>query len=147
MSLEGYPGSGFSGPQGPAGPTGPAAVVAQPVAVFIPDASLQNGWLNFDATGATWSRVRYYRSADGVVRLSGLIKSGSIAIILSLPASHAPVDIGSGGSMIFLVQAGGTGAAQIVVSANGAVSMNSYVAGGSNAFVSLDGIAFQAAKP
>jgi hypothetical protein len=108
---------GIAGPQGPTGPQGaqgvpgpdefraqstaPTVVGGLPevwVDTSIPDPSvpvwtplvLQNGWVNY---GAPYATARYWKSADGVVYLQGLIKSGAVAnqtVIATVPAGYRP---------------------------------------------------------
>jgi hypothetical protein len=53
------------------------------------NATLQNGWANFDPTN--WTVARYRRSAMGEVIVQGLIKSGTFGTTaLTLPAGFRP---------------------------------------------------------
>lgn len=96
--------------------------------------TFQNSWVNY---GAGWG-VAGYRKRRNIVFLRGLVKSGSVAAIFTLPVGFQPND-----QRIFTTCAN-AGAARIDVTAAGLVSVIGYGYGGTNAFVSLAGIAFLA---
>lgn len=75
-----------------------------------------------------------YRRESGTVRLRGAVKSGT-GDIFTLPADLRP----SAGNERFTVPAG-AGAANVDVRWDGAVRVISYLASGTNAYVSLAGI-------
>lgn len=53
--------------------------------------AFENSWVNYDDTGATQTRVAFYRDPLGVVRLKGLCKNGTDgATIFTLPAGYRP---------------------------------------------------------
>ena len=49
--------------------------------------SLQNGWVHY---GSPFSTPQYTKGSDGIVSLKGLIKSGTSANIVTLPAGYCP---------------------------------------------------------
>lgn len=94
----------------------------------------QNGWLDYDAVN--YHAAKMTKSPSGVVRLTGLIRSGSItnnSVIFYLPEDFRPaVD------MIFPVMTNGK-AGTIAVMADGFVSISQ---GADNAWLSLDHIIY-----
>lgn len=96
--------------------------------------TFQNAWVNF---GSGWG-VAAYRKRRGIVYLRGLVKTGTLAAIFTLPDGFQPNE-----QRIFTGFAG-TGVARIDVTSAGLVSVIGYGYGGSNSFVSLAGIAFLA---
>lgn len=105
----------------------------------------QNGWANYTTDG-TWANASYRRDGRGVVRLSGLVKDGSLGAVFTLPAGYRPVSPGVGGGLIFATWSNGD-TARVNVTPAGDVAVGAYSPSGSNAFVALDGIAFQATPP
>lgn len=99
-------------------------------------ATLQNGWQNY---GVGKEIASFYITDDGIVRLSGLIKLGTVAsTILQLPVGYRPKN-----DLWFLCSSlnGATlTPAHVVVGADGTVVAQ---AGAGNAFLSLDGISFR----
>lgn len=92
---------------------------------------LLNGWQNY---GETYGNANFSIDKQKVVRLSGLVKNGTGAIIAQLPLGCRPST-----DLIFTVVSG-NGFARLDVKANGNVQlMGSY----SNLFVSLDGVSFR----
>ncbi len=91
-----------------------------------------NAWVNY---GAPYNNAAYFKGADQIVRLRGLVKNGAIGTaIFTLPAGYRPA-----GSMIVATASNGTfGLVQI--DANGTVG----VYAGNNTYVSLENITFSA---
>lgn len=101
-------------------------------AALIP--SINSPWINY---GGGFGGVRYYKSADGVVHIEGLIQAAggsptSGVVLFTLLAGYRPPD-----TLMFGPWSGG-GACRIDVQANGDVVMQS----GNTAFTSLSGISF-----
>ena len=95
--------------------------------------TLGNGWVNF---GGGFQNAAYRRDGN-VVRLKGLIKSGTIgAGAFTLPAGYRP----GGTHMASAVDGSNTPAARVDVAPGGQVTPQT----GNNAFISLDGITFVA---
>ena len=104
---------------------------AQDVPVAV---ALLNSWANF---GAPYGAVSYYRDQFGVVRLSGVMKSGAIgSVAFNLPANCRPSN-----TMRFAVESN-CAFGYVTVSAAGDV----VPAGGSNVSFSLDGVSFMVAQ-
>lgn len=101
---------------------------------WIAPQSFLNGWSHYDAF---WNQAGFYKRADGLVQLRGLVKGGTVnAPIFKLPEGYRPIRkiMKSGMS---------TAAAQrIDVQAGGDVILVT----GANTYVSLDGIMFAAAR-
>lgn len=96
--------------------------------------TLQNSWTYY---GAPFTTPRYIKSDDGIVTLSGLIKSGSTtsgAIIATLPAGYRPTS----GTTLYGIASGSIAMGRIDIETNGNIL---YRAGG-NGWLSLDGIHF-----
>lgn len=94
--------------------------------------TLTGGWVVYGSDTAPPA----YRRESGTVRLRGAVKSGT-GDIFTLPADLRP----SAGNERFTVPAG-AGAANVDVRWDGAVRVISYLASGTNAYVSLAGIHF-----
>lgn len=92
--------------------------------------TLTGGWVVYGSDTAPPA----YRRESGTVRLRGAVKSGT-GDIFTLPADLRP----SAGNERFTVPAG-AGAANVDVRWDGAVRVISYLASGTNAYVSLAGI-------
>lgn len=93
--------------------------------------SLVNSWQNF---GESYGNAKIFLDKQKAVRLSGLVKNGTGAIISQLPTGYRPDT-----DLIFTVVSG-QGFARLDIKANGYVQL---VGNYSNAYVSLDGISFQ----
>jgi hypothetical protein len=94
--------------------------------------TFQNSWANF---GPPFFNAGYHRVA-GEVELLGVVKSGAIGTIFNLPAGFRPPF-----QRMFTVGANNQ-TARIDITTGGDVVLAAYGTGGSNAFVSLDGIRF-----
>jgi hypothetical protein len=94
----------------------------------------QNGWLNYDA--ANYSPAGFRRRADGLVLARGLIRTGS-GIIYTLPPGYRPAAT----SILIDRMANGAYARLDVSGSTGGINY----AAGSNAWASMDGMAWQAA--
>lgn len=101
-------------------------------------ATLANTWANY---GAPFQNAGYRKLTNGKVELRGLVKNGAIqAAIFTLPVGMRPST-----QMVFIGIAGvsgGLGFARIDVFSTGIVWVQAYGSGGTNAYVSLDGITF-----
>lgn len=96
--------------------------------------TLTNSWVNY---GDIFTTAGYYKDALGIIHLKGLVKSGTTSnAIFTLPTGYRPSQVA-----MFTVVAG-PGVARIDISTNGAVYVAAYMASGTNAYVSLDGITF-----
>jgi hypothetical protein len=97
--------------------------------------TLGNSWVSFDA-GAVFD-IPQYRLRGGVVWLKGAMKSGTIsAAAFTLPAGYRPL------KKIQFAAVSNAFTAQFSVFANGDIQVTGYATGGSNAFVSLNGVQF-----
>lgn len=108
--------------------TAPAAGDADWIA-----ATYQNGWTTY---GGEYAPAGYRKDAEGWVHLRGLVKSGTMgAAIFTLPTGYLP-------AYRYLYVAISNGAiGRVDVPTNGQV----LAVGGSNAWISLDGMSFHAA--
>lgn len=96
--------------------------------------TLQNSWAYY---GVPFPTAKYRKGADGIVTLTGLIKSGSTtanAVIATLPPGYRP----SSGTAIFGIPSGNVAMGRVDIDTDGNIK---YLAGG-NAWLSLDGIHF-----
>lgn len=91
---------------------------------------LSGAWVIF---GSSYT-VPGYRSRNGVVNVTGLVKNGAVGPIASVPAAIAPAS-----TMSYLCFSN-LGAARVDVTPDGAISLIAYLNGGSNASVSLDNV-------
>lgn len=89
--------------------------------------SLSNSWVVF---GTPFDSPQY-RRLNGIVYVKGMAKSGTLSTVFTLPAGYQTLK-----ERVFNT-ASNTGGAQILIVA-GAVSINGYYGGGSNAFVSFE---------
>lgn len=100
--------------------------------------TFQNSWTNY---GSEWNTAGYYKDANGVVHLRGLVKSGSIGAIFTLPSGYRPT-----ATWLFICASNSSatppGYARVDVNNSGVVSLNTYSANSNNGWVSLDGITF-----
>lgn len=79
------------------------------------DASLLNGWVNYDTV--TFWPAQYRKMADGLIQVRGIVKSGALGTpILNLPAGFRP------GKTEGFPASNSAGAGQVNVSPNGDVS-------------------------
>ena len=95
--------------------------------------SLASGWANF---GSGYQVAGYRKLANGDVELRGLIKSGTIYTVFTLPAGYAPI------AHEIITAASGTGTCQILILTSGIITVTQYSGGGSNSDVSLTGVHF-----
>lgn len=96
--------------------------------------ALGNSWVDFDTA---MFAATAYRKIDTHVRLRGMVKLGTLAAaIFTLPAGYRPPK-----TVSFTVMSNNA-TARVDVTAAGVVSVQAYGTGGSNAFVSLDQVAF-----
>lgn len=101
---------------------------------WTPVTAFTNSWVDF--AGGGFSQTGYYKDTNGIVRLRGSIKSGTVGTAaFLLPAGFRP----AGDSNFACVSNNLFGF--VIVNAGGAV----IVQAGSNSYVSLDGISFRAA--
>jgi hypothetical protein len=102
------------------------------VAVLWTNATLLNGWTNWD-TGA-FTTAGYHQDSDGTVHLRGLVKAGGYGLaIFNLPAGMRPA------KRLLRVTQSNNLTARIDIHSNGDIAASSGVAGG---WVTLDGISF-----
>lgn len=116
-------------------------VMSSPAAVSLPhhalleswaDVTFQNSWVNY---GGTYQDVQYRAEPGGIIRLRGLMKSGTPgSSAFTLPAGFRPVE-----RHIFPVVGGTSVGARLDVLADGTVVPHSSI---DNTFVSLSGVAF-----
>jgi len=100
--------------------------------------TFQNNWINFDANAT----IRYRKSGD-MAQLQGCMKNGTLGY--GVAAFTLPTGFRPRADSVFLTPMGGNGVAMVFIQTNGVISVaSSAVAGGTNAFVYLDGIAFNA---
>lgn len=92
-----------------------------------------NGWVNY---GGALQTAAFYKDPFGVVRLKGMIASGTIAsAAFTLPAGYRPP-----AASTFVIMAN-SAIARLIIAASGNVTVQT----GSNVWASLDGISFRAA--
>src|SRR5205085_9049108 len=100
------------------------------------DATLVNGWTNYDAT--TFAKASYYKDNEKFVHLRGLLKNATKnSVIFTLPTGHRPSK-----DLIFVIlSSDGTNDSigRINIRANGDVH---YDLSGGTTWVSLNGISF-----
>lgn len=87
------------------------------------------------AAGSAYGTPRY-RRRDGRVTIKGTV-SGGTGTIFILPAEYRPPE-----NLLFLVSSNGGGLQVTINATTGAVAALSYIAGGTNAIVLLNGIDF-----
>jgi len=96
-----------------------------------------NAWVNY---GAPFNTAGFWKDPNGVVHLRGLIMNGTAGVpIFTLPVGYRP----AGQELLSVVA--NVGGARVDVRTDGTIIVNSYFSGGTNAFMSLDGITFKAA--
>lgn len=94
--------------------------------------AFENSWVNYDTL--TFYGARFWKDPMGLVRIEGLIKSGTIpAAAFTLPVGYRP----SNGHLFAVISNGAIG--RVDVAPTGQV----VVQAGNNAYVSLAGIAFK----
>lgn len=150
--------SGSQGPAGPAGPAGSDASLADVVAggvltghypspqLAAPEAprpiTFENGWHDY---GLAYNPARFYKDPLGIVHLSGGMTGGTLHMTaFTLPEGYRPVGV----ALFPVLSTDGAGGSGNIVPACFFIYRNgtAYVQnGGSNAFVSLEGITFRAA--
>lgn len=109
------------------------------------DVSFLNGWVNY---GGGFSQARYFKDSQGIVHLTGLVKSGTVrtdfgtatsqGIIFNLPPGYRPDS-----KLLFPAMTHGEIAGRIDITAQGGVYA---MKGLSSTWVTLEGIHFRAAK-
>lgn len=93
--------------------------------------TFQGGWVNYDT--ASFPGASYYKDADGVVYLKGLVRAGAIgSTIFNLPAGYRP------SRTIIRINSSNQAMGRVDIQANG----NIIPVAGSNGWFSLDGIFF-----
>ncbi len=92
---------------------------------------LINNWVNY---GAGFGIATYYRDKQNIIRLAGLVKNGTSPVVATLPPAYRPA-----AELIFTIVSG-TSFARLDIRQNGDVEL---IGPYSNAYVSLDGIAFR----
>jgi hypothetical protein len=95
--------------------------------------SLQNSWVDY---GQPFSSAGYTKTTGGVILLKGLVRSGSGPVIGYLPPGYRPAL-----PIMFQVTSNQAGA-RLDIYPDGSV----YMSTGSNAWISLDGVAFMPAS-
>lgn len=139
---------GPKGDQGQQGDPGPALFLMQDDSgtEFLPAQPTQrdeafiaptllNSWVNYDTVN--FNSAGYFKDADGIVHLRGMLKSGVVALSsFSLPAGYRPSK-----AETFATNSNDTLGRVVIDAATGDVTL----AVGSNVFFTLDGITFRAA--
>lgn len=100
--------------------------------------TFQNGWANFDG-----ARTVRYRKIGDLVYLQGVAAGGTLGYgvpMFVLPAGFRP----RADTAFPALMAGTNALGQITVQSNGNVSAVSLLGAGTNAFVYMDGMTFQA---
>lgn len=111
------------------------ALLAADVGWLTP--TLKNGWTNY---GAGYGPIGYRKLANGMVIMRGLAAGGT-GVIFTLPAGFRP---DASQSLLFTSFANPNVACRIDVGPSGDVTVNSYMTGGGNAWVSLAPVTFLA---
>lgn len=95
------------------------------------DATYLNSWVDY---GATHNKAGYYKTLDSVVRLQGVVKSGTIGQpIFTLPTGYRPAK-----TLLFTVPSNGAFGV-LEIQTDGDVIATT----GNNTYVSLEGIQFR----
>lgn len=98
--------------------------------------TLQNGWVNY---GGSWKTAGYTKSSDGMVTLTGLIKSGTTSngtVIATLPSGYRPSEI-----IICDANTNPNAFARVDINPSGTIVANGSV---TNPYLSLAGCEFMA---
>lgn len=96
------------------------------------DASYLNSWVSYNTT--THNKAGYYKTTTGVVRLQGVVKSGTIGQpIFTLPTGYRPAK-----TLLFTVPSNGAFGV-LEIQTDGDVIATT----GNNTYVSLEGIQFR----
>lgn len=100
--------------------------------------TMQNGWVHY---GSPYATPQYTKSADNMVFLKGLIRSGSAATMASLPSAYCPKEQ----LLLTVVISGGWGRVDISAGTSGGCSVvgSAY----SNVWTSFDNIHYIADYP
>lgn len=96
----------------------------------------QNGWLNY-STGFNAAAFRLRDTREAEIR--GLIKSGTVGVgvaVFTMPTFYAPLR-----EQVRIIKVA-SGFADLRIKTNGVVNVESLGGGGTNAFVSLDGVSW-----
>lgn len=95
------------------------------------DATYLNSWVDY---GVTHNKAGYYKTLDSVVRLQGVVKSGTIGQpIFTLPTGYRPAK-----TLLFTVPSNGAFGV-LEIQTDGDVIATT----GNNTYVSLEGIQFR----
>lgn len=98
--------------------------------------TLGTAWVNYGGAAPNQHQDAGYRKLlNGTVEIRGMVKSGTVSTIFTLPVGFRPLKNET------FIQLSNTGSARVEIFANGNVVVT-YLTGGSNAFVSLAGIRF-----
>jgi hypothetical protein len=101
--------------------------------------AFQNGWVNFTATAQPPLAFKKY--PDGRVRLQGIITSGTVGAIFTLPVGYRPVTP-AGGALRFRVPAGlAAGDGQVDIGGDGTVNAAGSL-GGAGVWADLGAVEF-----
>jgi hypothetical protein len=100
--------------------------------------TFSNSWVAFG--GSTYSQPQYSRESDGWVNFRGLVKSGAVGVITTMPVDFRPST--GVGHEIFILQSN-TGAARVEARTDGTLYLHTYLSGGSNVHVSLSGLRYR----
>ena len=95
--------------------------------------TLLNSWVNY---GQVFNEAGYFKDANGVVHIRGLVKNGT-GTIFTLPSGYCPT-----AQHIFLQTCNPNVWARVDVTTGGDVFVSAYGTNGTNGWVSLDGITF-----
>lgn len=101
--------------------------------------TLTNSWVNY---GDVFAPIGYRMQAGKIVRLRGLMKSGTVNAGGTAPAFTLPAGYRPEYQQLFIVMTGSNTLGRVDVKTNGEV----FVAVGNNAFVALDNISFVATQ-
>lgn len=100
---------------------------------WVPISTYQNGWVDY---GTQWPTAGFYKDTQGIVRLRGAVKSGTVPnIIFSLPVGYRPV------GLAYFPVVSNNAFGFVSITPGGGVSIQV----GTSPYVTLDGIWFQAA--
>lgn len=97
----------------------------------------QNGWAQYNAGDGYQDPTGFVKDIDSFVHLKGIIRSGSLGTVYTLPEGFRPP------FHTRFVTPSSAGLASVDVLSNGNVQVGGYLSGGSNAYVFLSNIHFR----
>jgi collagen type I alpha len=127
---------------GPPGPSGgpPATAEAWRVIGAAGQPPFENSWVNYSADPLNGAAFR--KDSTGLVTLKGTVRSGNTGVaIFTLPAGYRP-GAGAASAQRTFITGAGPGLGMLIAYYDGKVWLNNFFAGGTNAYIYLDGVQF-----